>query len=71
MQENPTCTYSAYTRSSAACGVKGDPYSYQTFGPGTNFGFTVLGAVILVALQVRGAVGAGVCIYSCGCAELC
>ena len=54
MVEGPTCTYTAYTRSSAACGSKGDPFSPQTFGPGSNFGFTVLGAVLLVFLQVRG-----------------
>ena len=50
LYEYPQCSYTVYLRSAKACGVKGDPFDAQpaVFGPATNFGFTVLGAALVI-----------------------
>jgi len=49
LYEYPQCSYTIFLRSSTACGQKGDPFAPQgPYGPGTNFGFTVLGAALTI-----------------------
>jgi hypothetical protein len=52
-----TCQYAFTLKTGAACGVQGDPFDFQPAvtgagAPASNFGFTVLGAVLLVGFQM-------------------
>ena len=55
--EFPTCTYNIYTKSSAACGVQGDPYTpiyitdtQKIKDRAVEFGFTVLGSFLTIVV---------------------
>lgn len=50
-QEPTTCAYVITADTSAACGVKGDPFSPYRDNPGDSFGFVVLGFVLTLFVQ--------------------
>ena len=68
MTEVSTCHYQLFMRTKAACGISGDAIAAgiaaqqaQATQPARDFGFTVMGGVLLVVVQVlyaRGAFGA-------------